>query len=166
MDIHMRFAEALEKSAGELSRDIAKRATEEIGDYARLTPTEIQTLTANNHKHLTRFAESIRTDNCVSDTMGLAFALSYSRAQSTFPLSSVLRIWQIATNVIWAWFIDTVHNWGITAYRNLWPLWLSYADNAAHESVQAYNAWERANQHQRNEMERRVLSQISDPALD
>lgn len=159
-DMRGRFGDALEASVDDIVAKIVERSEAEIEVYAYLRRAGSTSLSTNAHKHLARLAESIRAGHDSPTSSGLAFELAYDRAMAGLPLSSIMRVWAISTRVVWDWFIDTVHDWGPTAHRELWPLWLSYVDEVTHRSTEAYLAWQQSNQEKRLEAQRRFMSDL------
>ena len=160
-ELRQRFADELIDSAEVIVARTVELSEAQIEDYARLGRRGDTSLGDNTRKHLLRFAASVKEGQESPGSYGLAFDLAYARASAGLPLSNIVRAFQMATHAMWDWFVDTVHDWGPDAYRGLWPLWLSYADEATRRSTEAYLAWAQGHQEERLVEERRIVSDLA-----
>lgn len=160
-ELRRRFADELVASVEVIVAGTVERAEAQIEAYERLGRTGDTSLGDNTRKHLLRFAASVREGQDSPGSHGLAFDLAFERAASGLPLSNIVRAFQMATRAMWDWFIDTVHDWGPDAYRDLWPLWLSYVDETTRRSTEAYLAWAQGHQEERLVEERRLVSDLA-----
>jgi hypothetical protein len=160
-ELRQRFADELGGSIELIVTRTLERAEAEIEAYAILGRSGDTSLGENTRKHISRFAASVGEGHESPSSSGLAFDLAFDRAASGLPLSNILRVFQVVTGVMWDWFIDTVQDWGPGAYRELWPLWLSYVDEATRRATEAYLAWAQGNQEERLVDERRLVADLT-----
>ncbi len=167
-EVRMEFADAMDDALTTLVSRVVERATIGVQHYEYLRDLGDSSLSTNTAQLLGQFAQGVRDIEAPLDADRLSYKLALERAQMGLPLSSILRAYQVAGEVLWEWFAEQVRERKLptTSFENVWPVWLRFVDVITRRAVEAYTDWERSRSQEQRHAERRIMMGVIRADLD